>query len=228
MAALTAVQPVATSLLISDLTQMGCELLISILSANDSFQIVGSARDRKALLEAALAHVPEVALVSLALEDGPTSGLTALKELHLRVPKTSAILLMDKHNPETVVEAFRLGAKGVFFREKPLQLLLRCIRVVREGQTWIDSADLARLLEVFSRSNSLSVSNAKGEELLSNREREIVTLVAQGMTNREIAIQAHLSENTVKNYLLRIFDKLGVSSRAELIIYALNRLKVSE
>jgi len=228
MAASSAVSAVATSLLISDLTQMGCELLTSILTANGAFQIVGSARDRKTLLEAALAHAPEVALISLALEDGPTSGLAALKELHARAPKTFAIVLMDKHNPDIVVEAFRLGARGVFLREQPLQLLLRCIRVVREGQIWASSADLIRILDVLSTSNSLSVNNAKGEELLSKREREIVTLVAQGMTNREVAAQAHLSENTVKNYLLRVFDKLGVSSRAELIIYALNRLKLSE
>lgn len=87
----------------------------------------------------------------------------------------------------------------------------------------MSSAELVHLLEVFSTAIPLTFSNANGQELLSKREREVVMLVTQGLANREIAQQANLSEHTVKNYLTRIFDKLGVSSRAELIIYALDR-----
>jgi DNA-binding NarL/FixJ family response regulator len=217
--------PLPIRVLVSDGTEIGCELLSSALDHQDqfAFEILGTAVTSSALVEVALEREPDVVLVSVALQDGLTAGLLALRELHTRAPAIRCILLLDKPDPVAVVEAFRRGVRGVFQRSSSLQLLRRCIQVVHEGQVWISSADLSHLLETFSTAIPLTFSNANGQELLSKREREIVALVMQGLGNREIARQAHLSEHTVKNYLMRIFDKLGVASRAELIIYALNR-----
>lgn len=217
--------PLPIRVLVSDSTEIGCELLSSALDHQDQspFQILDTAVSSSALVEVAVEREPDVILVSVALQDGPTAGLLALRELHTRVPATRCILLLDKPDPAAVVEAFRHGVRGVFQRSSSLQLLRRCIQVIHEGQFWISSADLSHLLETFSTATPLTFSNANGQELLSNRERGIVALVMQGFGNREIARQSHLSEHTVKNYLMRIFDKLGVASRAELIVYALNR-----
>jgi len=215
--------PIAISVLVSDSTEMGCELLSTALTTPKiGFHIVGAAISSKPLLETAVAVKPEIALVSLGLREGPTAGLQALKELRAQAPATQCILLMDKPCQDIVTEALRAGAKGVFLRNSPVDMLLRCIRVVRDGQVWISNADLRRIIDVFSTWTPVRVQNATGQDVLSNREREIVSLVVQGLSNREIAQEAHLSEHTVKNYLLRIFDKLGVSSRAELIVRILS------
>jgi len=215
--------PISISVLVSDSTEMGCELLSTALTAPKmGFHIAGAAISSKRLLETANALKPEIALVSLALREGPTAGLQVLKDLRAQVPATQCILLMDKPSQDIVTEAMRAGAKGVFLRNSPVEMLLRCIRVVRDGQVWISNADLRRIIDVFSTWTPVRVHNATGQDVLSNREREIVSLVVQGLSNREIAQEAHLSEHTVKNYLLRIFDKLGVSSRAELIVRVLS------
>jgi DNA-binding NarL/FixJ family response regulator len=207
------------SVVVSDSTEMGCELLSSALgSPLREFQIAGTVVSGKELVAAVLALKPDIALVNIELREGPAAGLHALRKLHAQAPATRSVLLMDRHDPEVAVEALCAGASGVFLRDSPLQMLRRCIRVVREGQIWISNADLLHLMEVFTAAAPVRFRGATEQGLLTRREKEIVMLVVQGRTNREIAGEAHLSEHTVKNYLWRIFDKLGVSSRAELIV----------
>ena len=212
------------TVLVSDSTRMGCELLSSGLSSNGfNCQVLTAGASSKSILQIVEKNKPAVALVSLALEEGPIAGLQVLKELQQLNPDIPCALLMDKPAPDIAMEAFRRGAKGVFLRSHSLNALWHCVEVISEGQIWISSEDLNHLLEAFSTAVPLAFTNAKGEELLSQREREMVMLVMQGLTNREIARQANISVHTVKNYLLRIYDKLGVSSRAELIIYTVHR-----
>jgi DNA-binding NarL/FixJ family response regulator len=217
--------PFPITLLVSDSTDMGCELLCSALTSDEKpgLRVIASTVSCHELVAAAVANRPDLALVSLALQDGPTAGLLVLRELRAQTPATRCVLLMDRPNPGAIIEAFRCGARGVFQRSSSFRMLRHCIHVVHEGQIWVSSSELSHLLEVFATAIPLSFNNASGQELLSKREKEIVMLVMQGLTNREIAQQATLSEHTVKNYLLRVFDKLGVSNRAELIIYALQR-----
>lgn len=225
----TAELPFPATILVSDSTQIGCEVLCYVLSSSPhGFQTVAAGVSSKSILKVAAENKPEIALLSLVLQDGPTAGLLLLKEFHQLNNGIACVLLMDKADPEIAVEAYRRGAKGVFLRSSPLSLLKSCIEVLRQGKIWIRDEDLLRLLEVFSTAAPLSFQNAKGEELLSGREREIVALLTQGLSNREIAQQANISEHTVKNYMLRIFDKLGVSCRAELIIYALHRASTQQ
>jgi len=212
------------TVLVSDSTRMGCELLCSGLTSNGfNCQVVAAGASSKSILQAVETNKPAVALVSLVLEEGPIAGLQVLKELQHLDPDIPCALLMDKPAPDIAMEAFRRGAKGVFLRSNSLHTLWHCVEVISEGQIWISSEDLMHLLDAFSTTVPVAFTNAKGEELLSQREREIVMLVMQGLTNREIARHANISVHTVKNYLLRIYDKLGVSSRAELIIYTVHR-----
>ena len=132
--------------------------------------------------------------------------------------KTRLILLLGSRERELVIDAFRCGARGVVFRDEPLETLAKCIHAVHEGQVWANSLHLGYLLDVLSQM-PMRLHNSQGMELLSKREAEVVRLVAEGLTNRGVSVQMGLSEHTVRNHIFRIFDKLGVSTRVELVLY---------
>jgi DNA-binding NarL/FixJ family response regulator len=129
-------------------------------------------------------------------------------------------MLIDSSENGQVVEAFRAGARGVFCRSESLMSLAKCIQCVSEGQIWANSRELRYLLEALGEALPMRVIDARGAALLSRRELEVVRCVAEGLSNREIAQRLGLTEHTVKNYLFRIFDKLGVSKRVEVVLYA--------
>ena len=121
------------------------------------------------------------------------------------------------------VNAFRSGVKGLFcFSEYPFRLLCKCIQSVHRGQVWANSEQLQYLIEGITQVPSLRMVNAMGIKLLTPREEQVVALVAEGLSNREVAHELSLSEHTIKKYLFRIFDKLGISSRVELVLYAVS------
>jgi len=109
--------------------------------------------------------------------------------------------------------------------QSSFKLLRRCVEQVHAGQIWANSSELAEVVEALSRLAPVRVVNADGMRLLTKREEEVVHLVAEGLQNREIATKLKLSEHTVKNYLFHIFDKLGVSSRVELVLYEVSSVK---
>lgn len=211
--------------LLSDSSRIGCEVLQrGIEAVSAEFEILGGHTHSRALVEAARTRSPDVVLLSINLEDGPLAGLAALhafRELRLR-----SVLLLDANDPETVVSAFRGGAKGVFVREQPVALLCKCMRQVHDGQLWADSAQLEYVLEAFAAASPVRVE-AGAIRALTAREEQIAQLVVQGFSNRAISRQLHLSEHTVKNYLFRIFDKLGISTRVELAMYIVHRRNVA-
>jgi DNA-binding NarL/FixJ family response regulator len=154
---------------------------------------------------------------------GPEICLPIIRRIHLAHPDIAAVLLADALSNEVVVNAFRSGARGVFCHaEAGLRELCRCIKCVREGQVWINSRQLRCVLEVLTHVPALRVLNANGDHLLTGREEQVVALVSDGLSNREVARELNLSEHTIKKYLFRIFDKLGISTRVELVLYALN------
>jgi DNA-binding NarL/FixJ family response regulator len=132
-------------------------------------------------------------------------------------------MLLDSRDREAVVAAFRSGARGVFFRDEPLESLGKCVHAVHLGQVWANSLHLVYLLEALGKAAPMRLQDARGFDLLSKRQEDVVRLVSEGMTNREISLQLGLSEHTVRNYLFRVFDKLGVSTRVELVLYCLQR-----
>jgi DNA-binding CsgD family transcriptional regulator len=122
-----------------------------------------------------------------------------------------------------VLDCFRAGAKGIFSKDERLETLCKCIRTVHDGQIWARSIELEHALETLASSPRVRARNQKGIELLTARERQVIEYVAAGMTNREIAKALHLSPHTVKNYLCKIFDKMGASSRTELLYLTMNQ-----
>jgi DNA-binding NarL/FixJ family response regulator len=130
------------------------------------------------------------------------------------------ITLLDTSEREAVIAAFRAGAQGVFCRTEPFRLLAKCIQCVEAGQVWASSSELQFVLGALTQP-ALAHLSSNGKSPLSAREIDVVRCLAEGLTNREIARRLKLTEHTVKNYLFRIFNKLGVSSRVEVVLYAL-------
>jgi DNA-binding NarL/FixJ family response regulator len=211
------------SLVASDVTRMGCQLLSAGLAKESDFELKGCVASAQALVELVAGTQPTVVLISSSMEEGRGSALKALSEIRKLSPATAVVVLMDSRDPDVVVDAFRCGARGVFFREEPFEMLCKCIRSVQAGELWASSTEILFIIDALRQSVPLKMVNSVGDDLLTTRQKQLVLLVSQGLTNREISHHLHLSEHTVKNYLFRVFDKLGVSSRAELIIFALHQ-----
>jgi DNA-binding NarL/FixJ family response regulator len=156
------------------------------------------------------------------LDDQPGHGTQVLREMRAIRPQIKGVILLDSSKPQEVLECFRAGARGIFSKQERLESLCKCIRAVHEGQIWARSVDLDQALEALANTPLVRATNHKGIELLSGRERQVIQHLASGMTNREIAHALDLSPHTVKNYLFRIFDKLGVSNRTELLYLTMN------
>ena len=125
--------------------------------------------------------------------------------------------------PECVVSVFRSGAWGIFYRIHSLKELSKCIQVVHRGQIWAGNEDIEHMLTALIDTKPLQFNNADGMPLLTRREEDVVRLAADGLKNREIAQKLKVKEHSVRNCLYRIFEKLGVSIRVELILYALSQ-----
>lgn len=207
--------------LAADRTRMGSQLLAEALAQDREFAVTGIEPKGLSILEAVAQKKPHVVLVSSALEESPTLGFELTRQVSAAYPETRVVLLMDTSSRSSVVEAFRCGAKGVFSRTESSKTLAKCITNVHQGQVWASNEEFRYLLDAFRESEPMPVVDSSGEATLSNREQDVVRCVAEGMSNREIASKLKLTEHTVKNYLCRIFDKLGVSSRVEVVVYAL-------
>jgi DNA-binding NarL/FixJ family response regulator len=149
--------------------------------------------------------------------------LHLLGELKSTYPEIKAVVLLESPKRETIVQAFRLGARGVFSKNSPIKVLGKCITCVQQGQVWASSTELGFVLEALAAAPSVRPLATSALNQLSARELDVVACLAEGLSNREIAQQLKLSRHTVKNYMFRIFDKLGVSSRVELLFYVLSR-----
>jgi two-component system nitrate/nitrite response regulator NarL len=169
---------------------------------------------------------PHVILLSDELDGGSQEGFTVLRELRRSKANTAVVMLLKRPDPRGVISAFRLGARGIVYRSHSLKSLPKCLQTVCEGQLWLGNEDLEYIVDWLGRPDSATITAADGSALLTNREQDVVWLVADGMRNREIAKSLHLTENSVRNYLYRIFEKLGVSSRAELMLYAFSQFGV--
>lgn len=209
--------------LLADGRIMGRELMLHALEVHSQIEVVGCTASLGEALTIANQIDIDVALVSSRLQEGPLSGLGLVHELRQSRPDTRAVLLLEECTPQVIVDAFRVGARGVLMPGKSgLQMLYKCVLTVHEGHVWADKNELNALVEAFYSTTPLRITNVMGANLLSKREEQVVRLVCEGMSNREIACELGLSEHTVKNHLFRMFEKLGVSSRVELVLYAVS------
>jgi DNA-binding NarL/FixJ family response regulator len=149
--------------------------------------------------------------------------MALLRRLHIAFPNIPKVLLLEEFDRELVVNAFRSGARGLFsFAASPFRSLCRCIQVVHRGEIWANAQQIEYLVDLVAQVPSLRVVNAQGNALITPREEQVVALVAEGLSNRDVARELGLSQHTVKKYLFRIFDKLGISTRVELVLYAVS------
>jgi DNA-binding NarL/FixJ family response regulator len=197
------------------------ELLTSafsrVRSAFEFATVVGTSQDAIGKLKS---HVPHVALICADLQDGPQAGFKVLQSLRTSQHHTAVIMLLQSPNSSNVVNAFRHGARGVFYRSHSLKALSKCIRIVHQGQIWVGNGDIEHIMCALSNLTPMRFNDAKGQPMLTSREEDVVRLVAEGLKNREIAKKLGVAEHTIRNYLCRIFEKLGVSTRVELILHA--------
>jgi len=216
----------AITLHITERAPMDCALLKELLSKPKfHIRVVGLAVDSAGTMAAVGENEPDVALISAVLQEGPGEGLEILRQLRAIHPNTKTILLLDHPDRSLVVEAFRNGSRGIYFRTDPVEMLPRAIRSVHLGQVWAGSRELQYLLEEVGQSLPAASIDIRQGVHLTDREVQVVRLVAEGYTNREISQALGLSEHTIKNYMFRVFDKVGVSSRVELAIYGQSLLQ---
>jgi two-component system, NarL family, nitrate/nitrite response regulator NarL len=214
----------AITVLVADESRMGCQLMASALTQSQyPIKVTALALDSAGVRNAVKDTQPEVAVMGARLKDGPNMGLKTARELCVSGSKTKVIILIDATATGMIIETLQAGAHGIISRDDPIERLCKCIDVVRQGQVWINTNQMLYLIDYLVKTAPVSVASVAGSNVLTKREEGVVRLVGDGMTNRAISHHLHLSENTVRNYLFRIFNKLGTSTRLELALYENNR-----
>ena len=198
--------------------------LRKLLTLEPDFRVVAEARDGKEVLEVLDEHQPDILLLDLKMPG--LDGLTALQKLQNSRTKTKVIVLTASEDKNQFVQAMKFGTCGIVLKQTATDVLIKSIRKVHAGDIWLDSHTTAAVMRKFSSAMESTALNGRDRDRdrspLSQREREIVVLVAQGYKNKGMAEKMLISEQTVKNHLHNIFDKLGVSDRLELALYAIH------
>ncbi len=209
--------------LVVDDTRIHTQLLADALRRDQQLEVVSPPASFRDLVETVRAHKVGVVVLSSNLDEDPLRGFEVLRQLRATDPSIHAIMLLDSSKREAILQAFRAGARGIFSRHDSVETLSKCIRSVYQGQIWADSQQMSFAVEALASSPTVRAVDANGLSLLSKREMDVVRSLAEGLTNREIAERLGLSQHTIKNYLFRVYDKLGVSSRLELLFMTLTQ-----
>jgi DNA-binding NarL/FixJ family response regulator len=201
--------------------------LCKLLALEEDFDVVAQASDGRQVLDVLQQYSPDILLLDLKMPG--LDGLATLQRLQILKNKTRVIVLTASDDKNEFVQAMKLGTSGIVLKQTATELLIKSIRKVHAGEIWLDSHTTAAVIRQFvaaddapAQSSPQSSSRERERSPLSQREREIVALVAQGFKNKEMAEKMFISEQTVKNHLHNIFDKLGVSDRLELALYAIH------
>jgi DNA-binding NarL/FixJ family response regulator len=200
------------------------EGLRRLLSLEDDVEVVGEAGDGEATVALSEKYEPDIVLLDLRMPG--MDGFGALQRLQRLSKKTRVIVLTASEDKNEFVQAMKLGCSGIVLKQTASDLIIKSIRKVHAGEIWLDSHTTAAVMRQFASPTEPSLSagmRSRDRSPLSQREREIVALVAQGYKNKEMAEKMFISEQTVKNHLHNIFDKLGVSDRLELALYAIHK-----
>jgi two-component system, NarL family, nitrate/nitrite response regulator NarL len=198
--------------------------LRKLLEGAEDVQIIGEASNGNECVKMLARLKPDILLLDLRMPE--KDGLGVLEEINFDAVQTRVIVLTAAEDDRDVVRAMRLGARGVVLKQSASDLLLKSIRKVHDGEIWLDNRMTAEVIDAFKK--SAEAGQRREKPLLSDREKEIVQLVAQGFRNREIGEKLFISEQTVKNHLHNIFDKLGVSDRLELALYAIHHRLIDQ
>ncbi|HUJ30141.1 MAG TPA: response regulator transcription factor [Candidatus Acidoferrum sp.] len=195
------------AVLIVEASRMNCQLVESAFRPKRRRVKVVASAVRGTEVPALLKETqPDVAVISSQLQEGALEGYRVLREMRSAQVRTRAIMLLHSREPDLVIDAFRCGARGVVFRDEPIETLGKCIHAVYHGQVWANSEHMRSLMEALGETIPIRFRATRGIGRLSKRESEVAQLVAEGFTNKDISLQLGLSEHTVRNYLLHVFD----------------------
>lgn len=213
--------PRVVRIALADDHQLFREALRKLLESEPDFEVIGEADDGEGAVALARRLAPDVMLLDVAMPS--MSGLEALRELSTGPRQTRVILLTAGIDKPEIVHALQLGARGLVMKQSNSATLLRAIRGVMDGDYWVGResiSDLMRALEAAPRAGTAGAHAAQFS--LTPREREVIVAVVAALGNREIAEKLNISEKTVKRHLTSVFDKLGVSTRLELALFAVH------
>jgi DNA-binding NarL/FixJ family response regulator len=207
----------AIRILIADDHPIVRDGLRGLLEAEPGFEVIGAASDGDQAVRLTQQLIPDILLLDLAMPRVP--GLEVLRELAAMSLPVRTILLTATIERSDIVKALQLGARGLVLKESATEVLFKGVRAVMAGQYWLGRESVAELVDTLRALMFCSGAATRDLEL-THRELDIVTNVAAGRTNREIAEKFSLTEDTVKHHLTRIFAKLNVSNRVELTSFA--------
>jgi DNA-binding NarL/FixJ family response regulator len=192
-----------------------------LLESEGQFKVIGEACDGAEAVQLTRQLGPEVLLLDLAMPR--RTGLDAVRELTITTKAVRVILLTAAAEKEQIVQALQLGARGVVLKDSATQILLKSIRAVMNGEYWVGRESVPNLVEYLETLVAPDDLGARNRYRLTPRELDIVSAVVAGYANKEIAQHFRISEDTVKHHLSNIFDKVGVSTRLELALFAVNQ-----
>ncbi len=203
--------------LVADRDPMSGDLLAHALAGDGICE--AHAVNSAELLETLETRPTDVAVIASDLTLGPRNAFDLAHAVNRSYPNVQIVMILNQSDPDTVINAFRSGARGVFSRTQPMLQFLDCVQHVHKGYLWAGGEEAGYLLDIIRNLPALSPLTGINCPSLTERELQVVRLAARGKTNRAIAAELSLSEHTVKNYLFRSFEKLGVSTRVELLFY---------
>jgi two-component system, NarL family, response regulator DevR len=194
----------------SELVRRGIKTVLSI-QTSPPIQVVGEAGNVADAIREALRVRPDIVLLDIRLPDG--SGFEACRAILDAMPNTRVVMLTSHSNDNFVYEAVTSGARGYLMKEIDPSGLIQALRDVTEGRSILDPEATSRVLNLLRGRNEAEAATDLSH--LSHQERRVLALVAEGLTNKQVGEQLSLSENTVKNYLVSVFEKLKVKRRAQ-------------
>ncbi len=192
--------------------------LVMLLAAEGDIEVVGEAADGAEAVTVAGRTVPDIVLLDVRMPK--VSGPEACRRIKETAPSASIIMLTMSDEESDLYDAIRGGASGYLLKDSSIDQVAQAVRVVAEGQSLISPAMAAKLLEEFKSISKTDAKPAGMSPKLTDRELEVLSLVAHGLNNREIASKLFISENTVKNHVRNILEKLQLHSRMEAVMYA--------
>jgi len=194
-----------------------------ILALEDDTRVVAHADSLDELRVAVGQHTPDVVLVERELLAGASSSIPELQAI---APGMKLIVQTDSAEEARTVELYRRGIRGIISRSISPDLLVKCVRCIGSGETWIDNQALNWVIQNY-RAQQAVLQSPRPQSQLTPKEIAIITCVTKGLRNKEIAFELRTTEQVIKNYLRKIYDKLGVTDRLELAIYSLEKKLVS-